>query len=102
VYSHRFFICGKQSFSIKWCGGLFYVDFVCTLFSKSCVVFMCWCVSYSLFWYCVVLMCDLCVDSSLCCICVLMVLVYLFRLVSLKLTVLKCQSVPTPVPVGFE
>jgi hypothetical protein len=45
VYSHRFFLSVEdRSFSIK-CGSLFYVDFVCTHFSKFHVVFVYWCVS---------------------------------------------------------
>jgi hypothetical protein len=33
------------SFSIKWCGGLFYVDFVCTRFSISSGIYVLVCVS---------------------------------------------------------
>jgi hypothetical protein len=41
VYSHRFFFyLWKTSFSIKWCGGLFCVDFVCTRF-QNLVWYLC-------------------------------------------------------------
>jgi hypothetical protein len=33
-----------RSFSIKWCGGLFYADFMCTRFSKSRGIYVLACV----------------------------------------------------------
>jgi hypothetical protein len=66
-----FFLSVKdRCFSIKWCGGLFYVDFECTRFSILSGIYVLVCVLDSV-WYCVVLMCGLFIDS----VCVLMVLV---------------------------
>jgi hypothetical protein len=36
VYSHRFLSVENRSFSIKWCGGLFYVDLCVFVFLISC------------------------------------------------------------------
>jgi hypothetical protein len=59
---------------------VYFMLILCVLVFQNLVWYLCvgLCLK-SLFWYCVVLMCGLSVDSLLCCICVLTVLVCLFH-----------------------
>jgi hypothetical protein len=67
----------NRGFSIKWCGGVYFMwIFVYSFFKISCDIYVlvCVCVSLDLFWYCVVMVCGFFADSLLCYIYVLTVL----------------------------
>jgi hypothetical protein len=59
----------NRGFSIKWCGGLFFMDLYVLVF-QSLAWYLCAgvCVSLDLFWYCVVMICGFLADS-LCALC---------------------------------